>query len=115
MFLCSILLCTIKSSTETLLRTVVLRKALVDTRATGCKTQQLSLKNYRLYSFVSMLSDEPVWISQVFQWLPCILLICSVMYDTSICVTENTEESHKMSRSDNGSPVTVPNYGIVNQ
>jgi hypothetical protein len=24
------------------LRTVVLRKALVDTRATGCKTQQLS-------------------------------------------------------------------------
>jgi hypothetical protein len=31
------------SSTETLLRTVVLRKALVDTRATGCKTQQLRL------------------------------------------------------------------------
>jgi hypothetical protein len=26
---------------KTLLRTVVLRKALVDTRATGCKTQQL--------------------------------------------------------------------------
>jgi hypothetical protein len=28
-------------STKTLLRTVVLRKALVDTRATECKTQQL--------------------------------------------------------------------------
>jgi hypothetical protein len=33
------------SSTETLLRTVVLRKALVDTRATGCENQQLSLKD----------------------------------------------------------------------
>jgi hypothetical protein len=32
---------TIKSNTETLLRTVVLRKTLVDTRATGCKPQQL--------------------------------------------------------------------------
>jgi hypothetical protein len=27
---------------KTLLRTVVLRKALVDTRATGCKTQKLN-------------------------------------------------------------------------
>jgi hypothetical protein len=33
-----------KIGTKTLLRMVVLRKALVDTRATGCKTQQLSLK-----------------------------------------------------------------------
>jgi hypothetical protein len=33
----------VKSSTETLLRTVVLRRALVDTHATARKTQQLSL------------------------------------------------------------------------
>jgi hypothetical protein len=35
-----------KIGTKTLLRTVVLRKALVDTRATGCKTQQLILYGY---------------------------------------------------------------------
>jgi hypothetical protein len=32
-----------KIGTKTLLCTVVLREALVDTRATGCKTQQLRI------------------------------------------------------------------------
>jgi hypothetical protein len=37
-----------KSSTKTLLRTAVLRKALVGTRATGCKSQQLKLPSTRV-------------------------------------------------------------------
>jgi hypothetical protein len=53
-----LLLTTIKSSAKTLLHMVVLRKALVDTRATGCKTQQLSSILHLSYSQETLFNNK---------------------------------------------------------